>query len=42
MLRTMSLRVASWFRFMVAGAWTSTVTATDCLPDRKAVDGGAG
>ena len=30
--RTISLRVASWLRFMLAGACTSTVTATDCLP----------
>ena len=30
--RTMSFNVASWFRFMLAGACTSTETATDCLP----------
>ena len=26
------MRVASWFRFIVEGACTSTVTATDCFP----------
>ena len=42
MLRTISLSVASLFRFMLAGACTSTVTATDCLPSGSRSAAGKG